>query len=98
MPLTRAVLAWSLGVAGKKRRAREILVRLAGEREGSYFPAFFLAVVCVGFGETDKVFDWLEQAFADRDSLLPLLEVDAIWDPIRSDPRCTDILERIGLG
>ena len=98
VPLTRAHLGWSLGVAGKRRRARAILTRLTAERERSYFPAFFLAMVCVGLGETDKAFDWLEQAFADRDSLLPILEVDAIFDPIRSDARCTDILERIGLG
>ena len=55
-------------------------------------------MVCVGLGETDKVFEWLEKAFADRDSLWPVLEVDTMWDPIRSDPRCHDILERIGLG
>ena len=97
-PLTRAVLGWALGRAEKHERARELLEELIEERRQDYFPNFLIATVWVGLGEHDRAFEWLEKAFVDRDSLLPVLEVDQIWDPLRSDPRCTDILERMGLG
>ena len=97
-PLTRAVLGWALGRAGEQERARELLNELIEERRQDYFPNFLIATVWVGIGEHDRAFEWLEKAFVDRDSLLPVLEVDQIWDPLRSDPRCTDILERMGLG
>jgi len=98
LPLTRAVLGWALGRAGETKRARELLRELLEEREGGYFPALFIAMVYVGLGELDRALEWLEKAFAQRDSLLPVLEVDQMWDPVHSDPRCTDLLERMGLG
>ena len=97
-PLTRAVLGWALGRAGEQERARELLRELIEERRRDYFPNFLIALVWVGLGEHERAFEWLEKAFVHRDSLLPVLEVDQVWDPLRSDPRCTDILERMGLG
>ena len=97
-PLTRAVLGWALGRAGEQERARELLRELIEERRQDYFPNFLIAMVCVGLGEHERAFEWLEKSFVHRDSLLPVLEVDQVWDPLRSDPRFTDILERMGLG
>ena len=98
LPLTRSVLGWALARAGETERARRSLEELTAARERSYFPAFLIAVISVGLGDKDLTFEWLQRAFVHRDSLLPILEVDYIWDPLRSDPRFTVLLERIGLG
>ena len=97
-PLTRSMLAWALGKAGKRDDARSLLDGLLEERKRSYFPSFLIALVCNGLGETEQSLEWLEAAFADRDALLPVLEVDQTWDGQRSDARFTSLLERMGLG
>ena len=58
-------------------------------------PSF--AVVYVGLRELDQAFLWLEKAYDERTNSLAYLKVQATWDPLRSDPRFTDLLRRIGL-
>ena len=45
----------------------------------------------------DQAFLWLEKAYDERTNSLAYLKVQATWDPLRSDPRFTDLLRRIGL-
>lgn len=96
--LTRAMLGWGLGKAGERERARKLVGDLLEEREQRYLPSFLVAIVFIGLGEHDKALDWLDKALAHRDSMLPCVEVAQIFDPLRSDPRCTDLLEHVGLG
>jgi Tfp pilus assembly protein PilF len=46
-------------------------------------------------GENDLAFEWLEQLYEKRDVNLVLLQVQPMYDPIRSDPRFDDLLRRI---
>jgi len=41
--------------------------------------------------------DYLEKAYFERDGELTWLKVDPEWDNIRSDPRYSNLLRRIGL-
>jgi hypothetical protein len=40
---------------------------------------------------------WLEKAYEERFNRLAYLNVDALWDPIRSDPRFADLLQCVGI-
>ncbi|MCZ6767902.1 MAG: protein kinase [Acidobacteria bacterium] len=48
-------------------------------------------------GEKDQAFEWLEKAYEERESSMVLLNVYPSFDPIRNDPRFTDLLLRLNL-
>jgi TolB-like protein/Flp pilus assembly protein TadD len=70
------------------------MLALKGER---YVPAYNLALVFAGLGQTEKALDWLNQAFEERDVHLPFL-LDHKWNGMRSGPRFTELLRRCNLG
>ncbi len=47
--------------------------------------------------ERDQALTWLETAYARRRPRMVFLGVDPIWDPLRSDPRFHDLLNRMNL-
>ena len=47
--------------------------------------------------ETREAFDWLERAFRDRDPGLNQLKLDPLLESLRSQPRYTALLEKMGL-
>jgi hypothetical protein len=54
------------------------------------------AVVYAGLGDADATFQWLENAYQTRD--IRLIELPGMYfDSVRSDPRCSDLMRRIGL-
>ena len=56
-----------------------------------------LAAVYAALNDKDKAFEWLHQAYANRCSFLPYLKVDRAYDPLRSDPRFTELLKQMNL-
>jgi TolB-like protein len=48
-------------------------------------------------GEADNAIRCLEQAYEQRECLLVLLKANEWWDPLRSNPRFTDLVRRIGI-
>ena len=48
-------------------------------------------------GEKDQAFEWLEKAYEARSSSLINLKVKPLYDPLRDDPRFTDLLRRMNL-
>ncbi|PYS60192.1 MAG: hypothetical protein DMF74_19365 [Acidobacteria bacterium] len=92
---------WGLAVAyartGRTDEARRILNRfyqLARERYVS--PSAFI-LIHIALGEKEKAFDWLEKAYEARDFDLSEIKVDPKLDPLRSDRRFADLLQRIGV-
>jgi DNA-binding winged helix-turn-helix (wHTH) protein/TolB-like protein len=58
---------------------------------------YAVAWVYIGLGEKDLVFEWLEKSYEGRASQLIYLNVDPIYDPVRSDPRFAKLVARVGL-
>ena len=48
-------------------------------------------------GDLDRAFTALERAYQARSGGLIYLNLDPGYDPLRSDPRCQALVERIGL-
>jgi hypothetical protein len=45
----------------------------------------------------DQAFAWFEKAYDERSSYLINLAAEPSLDPIRSDPRYTELVRRVGL-
>jgi hypothetical protein len=48
-------------------------------------------------GENSLALDWLERGFEERDTWMPFLSADPMYDPLREDPRFQDLLRRMNL-
>lgn len=59
--------------------------------------AFQIAEVCSVRGETDAAFEWLEQAWAQRDGGLTDLKVSPRLRSLHADPRWIPLLVKVGL-
>ena len=95
LPMTD--LGYTYAIAGRSAEAREILDRLKALAEKSYVSPYNMATVHVGLGEIDETFAWLEKAFESRSRSMAWLNVAREYDGLRSDPRFTSLVERVGL-
>ena len=60
---------------------------------------YYPATVAEGYtllGDKDQAFAWLDKAYEARLGL-NFIKVAPLWDNLRSDPRFTDLLRRMGL-
>lgn len=89
------VLAYAYAVSGQRDEALKILAeqkRLAKQR---YIAPYNFAIIYTGLGNKDRAFEYLNKSF---DEGRPLLQVPSrpLFDSLRSDPRYTELLRRIG--
>jgi hypothetical protein len=87
----QTTLGYVYGVAGKMEQAREILAELR-KRSVSQF---YLSFVYIGLGEKDEALLCLERTYRERSFMLSNVATQAMFDPLRSDPRFQDLQRRI---
>ena len=92
-----ASLAFAYAVAGRKDDAIRMIGDLKKRSSRAYTPTALIASVYGALGDRDTAFEFLEQAFRERDSLLVYLKVEPSFDPLRTDPRFAKLITRIGL-
>jgi len=90
-----ALLGCAYGHAGKRPEALRLLNQLQSRSKRQYVSPYFVAWFYAGLGERDKAFQCLEKAYTEGNPMLALLKVDALFDPLRSDPRFQDLLRRM---
>jgi len=56
---------------------------------------FEFAEIYAQLGEKDQAFEWLDKAYEARSGHLEFLGVSPKFDPLRGDPRFTDLLLRM---
>jgi tetratricopeptide (TPR) repeat protein len=96
-PWSHARLAYAYACAGKTKEAISILDSLKKESATVYVASDVVASVYVALGDKEHAFEYLQKAVDERAGWLAFIQVDPIWDPIRSDPRFDAILKKIGL-
>jgi len=91
-----SIRGYVLAKAGRADEAREVLNAMRTAAQQRYIPPYAFALIYAGLGDTDAVFEWLDRAYAVHDVHLIFLTVEPKWDPYRSHPRVTALLERCG--
>ena len=96
-PLMNAALAQTFAVAGKRKKAIQILDDLTALAKRKYVAPYFLAGIHIGLGEDDRAMEYLEKAYEEHSHWLIYLHIDPSMDRLRSIPRFQELLQRIGL-
>jgi adenylate cyclase len=103
-----ALLGYTYGKVGKRSEAKKILQDLEETWKKGAGNRVEFALVHLGLGEIDEALRYLEEsvdeppATSSRLSFLGMftlstLKVNAVWDPLRYEPRFKEILKKIGL-
>lgn len=92
---------WGLGYVyalnGNVNEAREILHQLRDLAKQRYISPSAFILIHLALGEKERAFDWLDKAIEKRDFDLCLLKIDPKLDSLRTDPRFSRMLRRVGL-
>ncbi len=96
-PLGQAILARVEALDGKRVEAEVTLNRLlelhkTGEE---YVPAYGIALIYLGVGDTSRATEWLNKAFDERFIWLVYLNVDPVFDSLRGQPGFDRLIERM---
>ena len=92
-------LAWQgyvRAVEGQRARADEVLERLKARSDTTYVQPYYMALVNVGLGDDTEALRWLSKGVDLRSEEVVFLQVDPALDPLRSDPRYSALLKRVG--
>jgi eukaryotic-like serine/threonine-protein kinase len=90
-------LGYAYAVAGRRAEAQKVLDQLNELSKQKYVPGAQIARIYAGLGDKEKAFEWLEKGYEQRSLAFTILKVVPWYDPLRSDPRFTDLLRRMNL-
>jgi TolB-like protein/Tfp pilus assembly protein PilF len=91
------VLIRAYAHAGRRRDALRLLAELKKRRKTGYVPAGAFVNAYLGLSENDQAFVWLDEAYKEQSNILQFLKVHPYFDPLRDDPRFTELERRVGL-
>jgi TolB-like protein/tetratricopeptide (TPR) repeat protein len=96
-PALIALYGHALAVSGDPAGARKALADLQHVAQSRYVSSLYFAAIYLGLGEKSTALDWLDRAYQEHNDRLVYLGVDPIADPLRSEPRFTQLLHKIGI-
>jgi TolB-like protein/DNA-binding winged helix-turn-helix (wHTH) protein len=85
---------YSLGHLDASRRALDEMIADYGKMD---INVLAIAKVYAWRGEKDKTFEWLERAYADRDTGITFMKIDPDFRSLRNDPRFKRLLKKMKL-
>jgi serine/threonine-protein kinase len=94
-PFVTAFLAYAYGAAGYRDSAMAELEALKKMSPGGRVLPFNLALVYLGLGDHGRALDNLERALAADSQMMAWLGRDAIFDPLRSEPRFKALTKKL---
>ncbi|MGA9413832.1 MAG: protein kinase [Terriglobales bacterium] len=84
------------GWPGALRKSIEVSLAQRKAKTG-YVSPYAIAQLYADLGDKDHAFEWLNTAFQERDINIISLRTDFLLDPLRSDPRYTELVRKVGL-
>ena len=95
--IASGLLGHAYAVAGQRDEAQKMIDELKEQSKREYVWPYNIAIIHVALGEKDQAFEFLEKACDDGSDDLIYLNVDQMFDSLRSEPRFKKLLRRIGL-
>jgi tetratricopeptide (TPR) repeat protein len=92
-----ALLAHLYGRMGKRAQAELLIKELSEKYAKQDADGRDLAVAYAGLNQKDEVFGWLEKSYQQRSQFMGVLRLEALLDPVKSDPRWNELLKRVGV-
>lgn len=93
-----AGLAHAFAATGQRTKSQQVLHELEIKSKTTYISPYMMATICAALGNKNKAFAFLDRAFRERSpDIAYFLKADLRIDSLRSDPRFTDLLRRVGL-
>lgn len=92
-----AELARTYALVGRRDEALRIVGELKRRSEHKQVAPTVMAAIYGALGDKTEAFALLDKAFGEREFILVTLNVEPMFDPLRSDPRFTELLKRVGL-
>ena len=98
LPPAWEALGYAYAKSGQRDEAIKILNQLQERAQrGEYVLPLGIAWIYIGLGDKDQAFVWLDKSFEERSDGMRVIKTNPIYDPLRSDPRFTDLLKRMRL-
>jgi len=99
-PQTFPVMSATVGglaAVGETREARRRVEEAERLARSTFVPAFELGLMRIAVGDIDRAFDWLRRSCDMKEPRLTGIGFHQGVDPIRQDPRFTELLACVGL-
>ena len=94
-PKAHADMALANAALGNREEALKILDQLKQQSKQEYVTPYPMARAYLRLGRKEEALEWLEKGLATYDGDIMQLKVDPDLDPLRSDPRFQDLLQRM---
>jgi DNA-binding winged helix-turn-helix (wHTH) protein/TolB-like protein/tetratricopeptide (TPR) repeat protein len=92
-----AELARAYALSGKRDEALKILEDLKRVSEHKHVAPTVIAAIYGALGDKTQAFGYLDKAYSERDFILVVLNVEPMFDSLRSDQRFAELSRRVGL-
>ncbi len=96
-PSLLGLLGYGYAVAGKRGEALAIFKELNQLSKRQHVSSLEIALIHIGLEDREQAFTWLDKAHKERAWVLGFLKVEPVFDSLRSDPRFTELMRRVGL-
>ena len=86
-------LGYAYARAGEKK-ALETLNELLEKSKHNYAPPYCIALIYIGLGKPTEALEWLQKACVEHGHWRGWIHLTPELDPLRSDPRFTELVRR----
>ncbi len=96
IPEVAAALGHGYAVAGRRDEALKIIRELQERSRREFVPSYSIATVYVGLGMKDEALKYIVKSYEEGSFYMIHLKVEPMLDSLRTDPRFTDVMRRVG--
>ncbi len=96
IPEVIAALGHGYALSGRRAEALKLIRDLQERSRNEFVPSFSIATIYTGLGMKNEAIQYLAKSYDEGSFYMIYLKVDPMHDSLRSDPRFTDIMRRVG--